>query len=286
MPEANPEGTLTQETGQAPEKTNGKQAPANLREHKVRARESREEALQRAFGEMPDDDNPLDFTPEAGSSEEEAVETEPEQQTSPASAASSEQVQALMERVRTLEQRLRAEKERQEEPDELDEDFDYDVDVEPGFEALKPTFKAVGERAEKQNRELQKSQRELTQKMFELRAQVDLNRFASTHPDFWQIADRIAATAEKEDMDLFDYKSLNVAYDLVKGRAALTRLAEAEKKKATVEKMQEKAGPARSFRTTQQQVRDEDVAPGNKLLNFQEAWDKSVSKLSRSSRRS
>lgn len=289
VPEAQSDGAVAQEAG-APE-TNGRGKPPTRREVQARAVESREDALARAFGNSPDDDEDLlAAAPDAGSSDDELLdEPSPQPDKSPErpTGVTAEEVAALRRELTSLREELNQERARQKEPDDLPEEIDYDVDVEPGFEALKPSFKAVGERAERQNRELNKQVKTLVEEQFQIKAQLDLQRFTAEpkHADFWTYADEIAATAKTEGIDLYDYKSLKVAYDLVKGRKAIARVEAAEKRRATETAMSAKAGPVRKVPAPQQQVRDEEAAPGSRNLTFDEAWEKGLAKLRKSQRR-
>lgn len=285
VPEAEPTAAVAEDAGAPPK--NGKQTPPTRREVQANAKESREEALSRAFGDAVDDDDLLAGVPDAGPSDEELLaEPEPQPDKSPERAAgiSPEQYAALQSKVEALERRLADERERQQDPEEEIE-IDYDVDVDPGFESLKPTFKAVGERAERQNRELTKQLKEHTEVLFKMQGKLDLQDFKSERPDFWARRHEVAAMAEAAGMELYDYKTLLIADDLYLGRKAMARLKAAESRAATESKMKEKAGPVRAFRAPQQQVRDEEVSPGSKKLSFNEAWDKGLAKLQRSQRR-
>lgn len=277
MPKADPQGTPTGAESSAPK--NG--GATDQRAQRAQAQESREAALERAFGETPEDD--LETAPAAESEEEESSQATPEVESSPAPrAVTAAEVAALEAKIEALEERLADERERQAEPQA---EVEYNVDVPQDWDPIKPALTAVGKRAEEQYRQLAKKHEELVEAQLQIAAKVDLAQFVSRHPDFWKIADEIAAVAKQEGLGLYDYKSLQVGYDLVRGRKALTRLQELESKQATANEMKQKAGAAPRFRSTQQQVRDENVAPGNRLLTFDQAWEKGLGRLRRSQRR-
>lgn len=290
MPEAN-DSVETTGVAVLPQKTNGK--PTTQREHKAQARESREDAINRAFGDLPADDLLGDDPPAVQDSTDD-VDAESESPDKAEVTRLRGMYDDLQGKFDLMEARLATERERQAEPDEEPElDYEALVQAPDGWDAIKPSLAAIRKHADEQVRAVKKEQAETIRSMNLMRAELDLAKFGAQHPDFWQpikpggprLCDVIAQVATKKNMDLFDYESISTMYDYVQGQRAIAELGEIKKKHGVQAEMSQKAGAVPRHRSTQQQVRDEQVAPGNGFLTFDQAFEKSKARLLRGQRR-
>jgi len=286
MPEAND----SEVAGAAvlPPKTNGQ--PQTRREQKAQARESREDAINRAFGDLPADDL-LGDDPAAVSEQQDDVDADDSESLEKADAADlRSKYDDLLGKYESLEARLVTERTRQEEPEEIIEvEPTFDIEVPEGWESIKPTLVAIKKQADESTRAVKKDLEAQIRQNNLMRAELDLAKFGAQHPDFWQpvkpggprLCDVIAQTATKKSMDLYDFESINTMYDYVRGQLALQELGQIKKKQTVQAEMSQKAGAVPRHRSTQQQVRDDQVAPGNRLLSFDEAFEKSKQRILR-----